>query len=292
VIDTGFGLAVQQLAHRQSQVLVLGHLAGFRNGDGWFTPADVDGLFQGLRVPGPANTAQLLRNILPNGLVVRRTGGGAWSLTPVGRQRAVDLLGDLDLAQIQPELVDIPGAEFGHALHTVIPPTLAPIRWAAPIKALLQRFPFETNVFCMTRFPDEDGELPDPVPDVITTARNVLDLHGLTLHLASDRVLDDDLLGNVAAHMWACQFGVALFENRQSEGLNYNLVTEVGSMLMTGRRCALLKDDSAPNMPTDLVGQIYKSVNFANQAAVAATLHLWAAEDLAFGRCKACPRDQ
>ena len=136
-----------------------------------------------------------------------------------------ELLGDLDIAQIQPELVEIPGAEFGHALHTVIPATLAPIKWAAGIKALLQRFPFETNVFCMTRFPDERGELPDPVPDVITTARNVLDRHGLTLHLASDRVLDDDLLGNVAAHMWACRFGVALFENRKGEGLNYNLVT-------------------------------------------------------------------
>jgi hypothetical protein len=34
----------------------------------------------------------------------------------------------------------------------------------------------------------------------------------LNLHLASDRQLDDDLLGNVAAYMWACQFGIGILE--------------------------------------------------------------------------------
>jgi hypothetical protein len=199
-------------------------------------------------------------------------------------------MGEIDPAKVELQMASIPGAEFGHELHTVIPPSLAPVRWAAPIKALLDRSPFEENVFCMTRFPSEDEEeaLPDPVADVITTAREVLGRHGLTVHTAGDRVLDDDLLGNVAAHMWACQYGVALFEDRRGEGLNYNLVTEVGSMLMTGRRCALLKDATAPDMPTDLVGQIYKSVNYDDQPEVAGVLHAWAAEDLGLGRCTHC----
>jgi hypothetical protein len=42
-------------------------------------------------------------------------------------------------------------------------------------------------------------------------------------------------------------------------------------------------------MPTDFVGHIYKSVDFDDPSAVGALLHAWAAEDLALGRCPACP---
>jgi len=61
--------------------------------------------------------------------------------------------------------------------------------------------------------------------------------------------------------MWACRYGIAFFENTHDNGLNYNLTIEVGGMLLSGRRCALLKDQTVPAMPTDLVGQIYKSVD-------------------------------
>jgi hypothetical protein len=246
-------------------------------------------LFEDLRVPQPANVNESLRQLSRAGHVVRRREGGTWSLTPAGRRRVAELMGQIDPAKVEPQIAELPGAEFGHELHTVIPPSLAPVRWAAPIKALLDRSPFEENVFCMTRFPEEDEEVPDPVSDVVATARDALGQHGLTVHTADDRVLDGDLLGNVAAHMWACRYGVALFEDRRDEGLNYNLVTEVGSMLMTGRRCALLKDVTAPDMPTDLVGQIYKPVDYDDHETVARELHMWGAEDLGLGRCAACP---
>jgi len=50
----------------------------------------------------------------------------------------------------------------------------------------------------------------------------------------------DDLWANVAAHMWWSKYGIDFFEDRRGGGLNYNLVTEIGGMLVTGRRCALL----------------------------------------------------
>jgi hypothetical protein len=37
-------------------------------------------------------------------------------------------------------------------------------------------------------------------------------------------------------------------------------------MLMTGRQCAMLKDVTAPDMPTDFVGQIYTSIDLADPA--------------------------
>jgi hypothetical protein len=141
----------------------------------------------------------------------------------------------------------------------------------------------------MTRFPRE-GRPEDPNQAVIDIARNALAGHGLRLHLANQRIVDEDLLGNVAAYIWGCQFGLALFENRVGEGLNYNLVIEVGAMIMAGRRLCLLRDsETVERMPTDLVGRIYREANFAEADEVAAQVHLWASEDLGRGNCPACP---
>lgn len=60
-----------------------------------------------------------------------------------------------------------------------------------------ERYPFESNVFCMTHFAQRSTALPDPVPTVIDRLREVTAPHNLTLHLASDRQAEDDLFGNV-----------------------------------------------------------------------------------------------
>ncbi len=90
--------------------------------------------------------------------------------------------------------------------------------------------------------------------------------------------------------MWASQYGLAFFENRKKKGLNYNLTIEVGSMLMTGRRCGLVKDRSIDRMPTDLVGQIYKSVDFDKPNTVRNALHQWIRDDLNLGTCVHCSK--
>jgi hypothetical protein len=198
------------------------------------------------------------------------------------------LLGDLDPAKLESLLADAPGAELAEVHQPVLPPELAPPRWTGGIKELLDRSPFESNVFCMTRF-SKAGNLDDPIDGVISTVKAALDSHGLTLYLASDAIVEDTLFANVAAYMWGCQYGFALFEDRVGLGLNYNLVIEVGAMIMAGRACALLKDTSAPDMPTDLVGHIYKSVDFEDLATVNAATHQWAADDIGLGRCPSCP---
>ena len=151
--------------------------------------------------------------------------------------------------------------------------------------------PLAANVFGMTRFPDDEEEFeePDPVASGLAEAGEVLSSHGLALLLASQRALVDDLWGNVAAHMWASSYGVAFFEDRRERGLNYNLVIEVGAMLMTGRRCLLLKDVSIERMPTDLVGFIYKSVDLEKRQSVSDAVHEWARQDLSLGACLTCP---
>lgn len=55
-----FGLVVQRIARAADQVLVIGHLVGFRAGDGWFTPGDVARMFETLRLPTPGGISQAL----------------------------------------------------------------------------------------------------------------------------------------------------------------------------------------------------------------------------------------
>lgn len=273
-------------------MLVLGDLAARRSESGWFTSAAVAQLVEDLRLPTPQSrhVGSRAGDLVKGKLLIARGSGREhrWALTPEGQKRAVELLGAIDPAQLEPELAQVPGAELGHVRHPTLPPTLAPVQWTEGIARLLDRFPFETNVLCMTRFPDE-ANADDPNEFVISTVREALEPHGLVLHLASDRIVDEDLLGNVAAYMWACKFGIGLYEDRIGKGVNDNLLIETGAMVMAGRRCALLKDKTAPDMPTDLVGRIYKPVNFDDLDGVADEVHLWAAEDLGLGRCPACP---
>jgi hypothetical protein len=269
-------------------VLVVGELAGLRQGDGWFATKDVEELFEAFRLPPPA-IAATLSNLTKKELITKRTKPPPWSLTPKGRKTAHELLGDIEPAKLEAQLVDIPGAQLGDARHPVLPPSLAPPKWAAGIAELLSRYPFETNVLCMTRFPRPD-KADDPIGAVIETAEKALQAHGLKLHKASDAIVEDTLWANVAAYMWGCQYGFALFEDRVGEGVNYNLVIEVGSMLMAGRQTALLRDvPTVEKMPSDLVGHIYKPVDFGDVKTVANAAHLWAADDLGLGRCKGCP---
>jgi hypothetical protein len=287
-MNARIGLTLQGMPANQ-RVLILGSVAGMRAGHGWFTPDEVLVLFDALRLPPPGGVVRSLGQLRTADLV-RTRADGRWALTPQGQERVRRDMGEID-PDLAGEMAETPGAEFVSALHTTISPALAPARWQAGIARLLERYPFETNVFCMTRFSRPGTPLPDPVPAVIERLREVMDAHGMKLHVASDRQAEDDLFGNVGAHMWACQYGLGLLENRLggAAGLNDNVLIELGSMMVTGRRCAMLKDRTALGLPSDLTAQLYKSVDFDDLDAMSAAAHRWVADDLGLPRCASCP---
>ena len=289
---TGFALTVQRLAVRD-QVLILGQVAGMRTKDGWFQTSDVDMLCQELRIPKPSNTSSSLSRLRASKLLVQRSGKARWSLSPTGRLRVEEVLGEFPYETIQAELAGTPGAEYAHERHSVIPPSFAPPKWKPAIARLLEQFPFETNVFLMTRYPKDKSTRPDPLAPLFDRMRDAVRRHGLTLHLASDRQADDVLADNVVAHMWACQYGIGLLEDRDPDraGLNSNMLIELGSMLVMGRRCKILKDAAAPYPPSDLAGQIYTKVDLDDPTTVVDAVHRWIAYDLGLGRCDHCPSD-
>jgi hypothetical protein len=54
-------------------------------------------------------------------------------------------------------------------------------------------------------------------------------------------------------------------------------------MIMSGRRCALLKEGSIEKLPTDFIGMIYKSVDLSAGETVAQVVRAWIKDDLTVG---------
>lgn len=285
-MPVGFGVLVQQLGRRQDRVLAAGYVTGIRAGDGWFSPGDIANLFEALRLPRPGNISQELARLRDAELVVRRRTGGSWSLTPSGEDVVVRLVGEVDAGAVEAEMAAAGTAEFAGIEHPLIPPELAPIRFRPAVERLLAASPFERNVFCMTRFPGNGGGA-DPIAATLERIREVLAEYSLVMHLASDRQADDELFGNVAAHIWGSKYGIALLETLdpsvkapEQGQLNDNMLIEVGAMLISGRRCGLLKDRSAPKPPTDFVAQIYRELDLTDSDAVADAVGHWVQDDL------------
>lgn len=289
--EESIGVRVQRMP-MVDQTLVLASIASGRSGDGTFTGRALTQLFLDATLPGPAKVGNVVLALGRSRLVTPAKAHGAWLLTPLGWRRVSELV-EHDAAALLAEALP-GGSVLGRSRHPLIPASLAPPQLLGPVAAFTESSPSASHVFGMTRFPDSDEapDGPDPVAAALAATGDALDGHGLRFLLASQRALVDDLWGNVAAHMWASNFGIAFFEDRRGRGMNYNLVIEVGAMLMAGRRCLLLKDLSIERMPTDLVGLIYKSVDLDDPATVARAVHEWAREDLSLGACAHCTPDR
>jgi hypothetical protein len=284
---SSIGAAVQRL-EINDQVLVLARLAHAQVG-GPFAPRDVSGLLAQLALPAPTRISNAFTALALRGLLVRHGSAlRSWQITPAGRERSVELVSQLDLASLAAEAAATGTAALGGTEHPTLPPEVAPPSLLPGLRRFLDEFPFETNVFGMTRFPNPDREGWESIDLALETARRSCHAHAMAFHLASDRAIEDSLWGNVNAHMWGCRYGIALFEDLSGDGINYNLTIEVGAMLIAGRRCLLLKDESIERMPTDLVGHIYKPIDLRDADSVSRAVHSWLAADLGLGPCPGC----
>ncbi len=271
---TNARLRLQRLSTQADQVLVVAHLAALRADTGAFRPSDVKALFAALRVPGPSNVPNVLSRLSTRGLVLS-LGGASWTLTPEGEEAVAALAIGWSAADLQTEYA----ADFAQSQHHTIPAELAPTRLMEPLSRFLEAFAFERNVFGISRYP-RPLVADDPVPATFATAREIMAEYGLNFHLASDRAVADEMWPNVSALMWGCRFGIVVVEDTANEGVNTNVLIELGAMLMTGRRCVFLRDKSVERVPSDLVGHIRKDVDLRDQATVVAALHDWCDNDL------------
>lgn len=268
----------------QTQSLALAALAADRSEGKIVSPAAVTALFHDFALPAPAKIANVFAALKSKKLITSVPGQGRYKVTPLGQAKVGENLSGLDVVALVAENASNNAPLLGQTELSLVPYTLAPPALVQPLRGFLADHPFDANVFGMTRFPDTKEGTKDPVGRALAVTRETCKEFGLEFHLASDRAMTDDLWSNVMAHMWGSRYGIGFFEDTVDEGLNYNLVTEVGAMIMTGRRVALLKDGSIAKMPTDFVGMIYKSVDLADDSAVHDRVKDWLKADLRIGK--------
>ena len=267
-------LRLQTLSSQADRVLVVAHIASLREKSVRFARADVERTFADLRLPKPGNVGAVLSNLRKREMLIQPEYG-RWALTPIGEAR----VGDLGIMIGAADFHTGYASELASSVHHTIGSEFAPLPLVGPIGAFLRDHPFERNVFGISRYPD-DSDTRDPLNPNFSVARATLSEYSLEFHLASDRNVADELWPNVAASMWACRFGIAFIESRVEADVNRNVLIEVGAMLMTGRRCVLLKDCSVDSMPTDLVGHIYKEIDLDDPETIEQALQEWCEADL------------
>lgn len=268
----------------QAQSLVLAALAADRDENSIVKPSTVTAMFNDFALPAPAKIGNVFTALKGKKFVTPVSGHGSYKVTPLGREAVAEKMSGLDLVALVAEGATANAPVLGQTQTALVPYTLAPPALVQPLRGFLADHPFDGNVFGMTRFPEAKAGTADPVGRALAVAREACKERGLEFHLASDRAIVDDVWANVMAHMWGSRYGIGFFEDRVERGLNYNLVTEVGAMLMTGRRVALLKDGSIEKMPTDFVGMIYKSVDLSDEGAVRVLVTNWLKDDLRIGK--------
>jgi hypothetical protein len=279
----GIRLRLQRLPGPQRALTVCA-LAALSSADATFTTRQVSDLLLDLRLPPAANLSTTLGRLRSQSLLIRPSKD-TWALTPAGE----DLLSSL-ATHVPPEgliasLGHLPGSDFGERRHALIPPLLAPAGTELGLQRILDASTFDGNVMLITRFPRGLG---DHYAKLIPRLREAVAAHGLRLQVANDGNAEDTLWANVVTYMWACRYAIVLIDG--VDGVhNSNVLIEIGGMLMTGRRCAILRDEKAPAMPSDLVGHIYKITDLSDHDESVALIHGWIRDDLRLEGCEACP---
>lgn len=268
---------------RQKQVLVVSSLTEEHSESKEFTTKQVADFYSDLRLPPVPNLSDALGRLRKDKLLVRPTPK-TWALTPLGEERVAREIPDVTKDEVRTSMSQQDGATFGEHLHATIPPLLGPADTAPGLRAILSESPFEQNVMLITRFPKGPA---DHYVGLINAIREAVQAHGLRLLVASDGNTEDTLWDNVVTYMWASKYAIVLIDNLDGS-FNSNVLIEIGGMLMTGRRCAILKDASVAAMPSDLVGHIYKPVSLDDHPATVRAIHEWVRDDLRLSACAEC----
>ena len=93
---------------------------------------------------------------------------------------------------------------------------------------------------------------------IVSTIKDTLKKHGIVGLRADDKEYADDLFANIKTYMHCCDFGIGVFERILEDNFNPNVSIEVGYMMGLRKKVCLLKDQTLKNLPTDLMGKLYK----------------------------------
>ena len=156
--------------------------------------------------------------------------------------------------------MNVPGTTF---------PLIKPlIGFKKEIEKQLKKFPFEKNVFLMLRFRDTNKLLSDFIIETLKEA-------GLRGVRADDPAWDiTKNVYNPIAVLYCCKYGIALFdEGEPDQAYNPNVIYELAMMQCLTRECLILRHDSLPSVPFDIIKDLYR--RYKGELAVRVLIQKW-----------------
>jgi hypothetical protein len=113
---------------------------------------------------------------------------------------------------------------------------------------------FDKNVFIMMRFLENDQ-----LDEVHAALKSSLNSLGFDAVRADDRDYTGELWSNIEVYMTGSRYGIAVFEDfTTAREFNPNVSLELGYMLGRRKRVLLLKEQTLPHLPADVVHRLYK----------------------------------
>jgi hypothetical protein len=157
-------------------------------------------------------------------------------------------------------IIKVPGGSF-----RLIKPLVG---FQEDIRKQIERFPFEKNVFLMMRFRKENKVLSDYIIKHLSAAG----LKGVRADQPEWNLTRN--VYNPIAVLYCCKYGIALFdEAEKDQAYNPNVIYELGIMHSLGRDCIILRNDSLPPVPFDLIKDLY--MPYGGKVAVRTNIQLW-----------------
>jgi len=120
------------------------------------------------------------------------------------------------------------------------------------IQKQLKDFPYEKNVFLMMRFRKENDRISDAIIQILKEAG----LKGVRADQPEWHITGD--VYNAIAVLYCCKYGIGLLDKAEvNQTYSPNVIYELGMMHCLDRECLILKKDSLPVIPFDLLKNLY-----------------------------------
>src|SRR4030095_2124698 len=142
------------------------------------------------------------------------------------------------------------------------------IGFKSVIERQIRRFPYQKNVFLMMRFRDANKSLSDFIIETLKSAG----LNGVRADQPEWNLTNN--VYNLVAVLYCCKYGIALFDEAETnQAYNSNVIYELGMMHSLDRDCLILRNDSLPTVPFDLIKDL--SLTYKGDLAVRTNVQIW-----------------
>lgn len=100
--------------------------------------------------------------------------------------------------------------------------------------------------------------------DIYHSVQKILLKKNIIVLRADYKEYHPDLYYNILSYIYAADFGIAIFDRIDDDSFNPNVAFEVGFMFALNKQVCLLKEKTLKNLPTDIVGKLYKTFDLNN----------------------------